>query len=74
MAGCYGQFVMLTEPILVQATINCFPEECHSVFFLHCITIISLHNFDENPKRQKHLDRGYWRKHQIEAQIVSQFA
>jgi hypothetical protein len=28
----YGQFVVWTEPILLQVTMNCLAEECHSHF------------------------------------------
>jgi hypothetical protein len=45
-AGCYGQFVTLTEPILLQSiTINCLAEEFHSSSPFQFTAISSLLNF-----------------------------
>jgi hypothetical protein len=32
IAACYGDFVTLTQPILLQSTINSLAGECHSLF------------------------------------------
>ena len=53
VAACYGQFVTLTEPILLQSTINYLAAECHSSFPLQCTAISTLLSFQENSKVQK---------------------
>jgi hypothetical protein len=55
IAACYGEFVTLTQPILLQSTINSLAGECHSLFPLQCTAISTLLNFEENSELQKRL-------------------
>jgi hypothetical protein len=55
IAACYGESVTLTQPILLQSTINSLAGECHSLFPLQCTAISTLLNFEENFKLQKRL-------------------
>jgi hypothetical protein len=64
VAACYGHFVTLMEPILLQSTISYLAAaECHSSFPLQCTVISTLLNFQENSKLQKrsHLLPFYYR-------------
>jgi hypothetical protein len=42
IAACYGEFVTLTQPIILQSTINSLAGECHSLFPLQCTAISTL--------------------------------
>jgi hypothetical protein len=57
VAKSYGQSVMLTEPIMLQPTINRLAEECQRSLFSfqsRATAICTLLNFCENSKLQKH--------------------